>query len=74
MSSGDLKLPGNLRLVHVEQEMDGDGTVALEAVVRCDLERSRLVALEAELMVSEESGAVGSEGKGTSGKRGKATK
>ena len=64
MSSGDLKLPGNLRLVHVEQEMEGNETIALEAVVRCDTERARLVSLEAELMASEGSGGGKGEGKG----------
>ena len=54
MSSGDLKLPGNLRLVHVEQEMEGSDLLAMEAVVRCDLERNKLLALEAELMMSQD--------------------
>ena len=69
MSSGDLKLPGNLKLVHVEQEMDGTDTEALEAVLQCDEERSRLLAMEAELMTSEDT--AGAKNEASKGKKNK---
>lgn len=40
----DLQLPQNLRVLHVEQEMAGDSTPALESVLRADTERASLLA------------------------------
>ncbi|TPP62222.1 ATP-binding cassette sub-family F member [Fasciola gigantica] len=44
LARGDLRLPVGLRVLHVEQEMTGDSTSALESVLRADTERATLLA------------------------------
>lgn len=39
-----MRLPAGLRVLHVEQEMTGDSTPALESVLRADIERTTLLA------------------------------
>jgi ATP-binding cassette subfamily F protein 3 len=43
-------LPSNCQVLHVEQEIAGDNTSVLDAVLACDTERSRLMEEEAELL------------------------
>ncbi|KAH8850647.1 ATP-binding cassette sub-family F member 3 [Schistosoma japonicum] len=42
-SSGDLRLPPGVRVLHVEQEVVGDSTPALESVLQADTERHTLL-------------------------------
>jgi ATP-binding cassette subfamily F protein 3 len=51
LAARDIKgLPSNCQVLHVEQEVVGDDTTVLEAVLECDPERSDLLREEAELM------------------------
>ncbi|KAG2441206.1 hypothetical protein HYH02_010050 [Chlamydomonas schloesseri] len=43
-------LPANCQVLHVEQEVVGDDTPVIEAVLACDVERTQLLAEEAELL------------------------
>ncbi|KAK9804716.1 hypothetical protein WJX72_001738 [[Myrmecia] bisecta] len=43
-------IPDNCQILHVEQEVVGDDTTVLEAVLACDTERTALLQEEAELM------------------------
>ncbi|KAL4424205.1 hypothetical protein ABPG75_001506 [Micractinium tetrahymenae] len=43
-------IPSNCQILHVEQEVVGDDTTALEAVLHCDTERLRLLEEEQQLM------------------------
>ena len=45
----ELRLPGHVTILHVEQEVVGDDTTAVESVLESDEERSRLLKLEREL-------------------------
>ncbi|KAG2423892.1 hypothetical protein HXX76_014945 [Chlamydomonas incerta] len=45
-------LPANCQVLHVEQEVVGDDTPVIEAVLACDVERTQLLAEEAELLKS----------------------
>ncbi|XP_012282805.1 ATP-binding cassette sub-family F member 3 [Orussus abietinus] len=49
ISSKQLRIPSHVRVLHVEQEVAGDDTSALESVLACDHERSALLSREAEL-------------------------
>jgi len=49
LSSGVIRLPSFVHIVHVEQEVAGGDESALQAVVRADREREWLLAKEAEL-------------------------
>ncbi|VDP85194.1 unnamed protein product [Schistosoma mattheei] len=40
---GDLRLPPGVRVLHVEQEVVGDSTPALESVLQADIERHTLL-------------------------------
>ncbi|RTG89811.1 ATP-binding cassette, subfamily F, member 3 [Schistosoma bovis] len=42
-SRGDLRLPPGVRVLHVEQEVVGDSTPALESVLQADIERHTLL-------------------------------
>ncbi|CAH8571208.1 unnamed protein product [Dicrocoelium dendriticum] len=48
----DLQLPQSLKVLHVEQEMTGDSTPALESVLRADTERANLLAQLADIRSS----------------------
>ncbi|PNW76832.1 hypothetical protein CHLRE_11g478128v5 [Chlamydomonas reinhardtii] len=43
-------LPPNCQVLHVEQEVVGDDTPVIEAVLACDVERTQLLREEAELL------------------------
>lgn len=46
----ELRLPSHVTILHVEQEVAGDDTTALDSVLECDEERSRLLRMERELV------------------------
>ncbi|KAH1000417.1 ATP-binding cassette sub-family F member 3 [Dendroctonus ponderosae] len=50
ISSGNLKIPSHISILHVEQEVVGDETLALDSVLECDAVRQGL--LEQEKLVS----------------------
>ncbi|XP_034190541.2 ATP-binding cassette sub-family F member 3 isoform X2 [Osmia lignaria lignaria] len=54
ISSKQLRIPSHIRVLHVEQEVAGDETSALESVLECDQERSMLLSKEAELQAAIE--------------------
>lgn len=47
--SGQLKIPSHISKLHVEQEVMGDETQALQSVLECDEKREGLLRLEQEL-------------------------
>ena len=49
ISSGQLKIPSHMRVLHVEQEVTGDDTLAINSVLECDIRRQDLIAKEKEL-------------------------
>ncbi|OAD60068.1 ATP-binding cassette sub-family F member 3 [Eufriesea mexicana] len=61
ISSKQLRIPSHIRVLHVEQEVAGDDTSALESVLECDQERSMLLSKEAELqaVIEKEGGKTG---------------
>ncbi|KAG7207912.1 hypothetical protein KM043_009502 [Ampulex compressa] len=62
ISSNQLRIPSHVRVLHVEQEVAGNETSALESVLECDLERSVLLSREAELQAAvEKEGGKGSD-------------
>jgi ATP-binding cassette subfamily F protein 3 len=42
-------IPSHISQLHVEQEVDGDDTIALESVLECDEERNSLLKEEKEI-------------------------
>nr|KAG5692451.1 hypothetical protein BaRGS_010161 [Batillaria attramentaria] len=49
ISSGHLKIPSHITVLHVEQEVTGDDTLALQSVLECDEKREALLAEEKEI-------------------------
>lgn len=49
ISSGQLKIPTHIRILHVEQEVVGDDTAAIDSVLECDFKRQSLLDSEKEL-------------------------
>ncbi|KAH7959191.1 hypothetical protein HPB49_009160 [Dermacentor silvarum] len=49
LSSGQLRIPSHISVLHVEQEVVGDDTIALDSVLSCDEKRQRLLNEEKEL-------------------------
>ncbi|XP_014668063.1 PREDICTED: ATP-binding cassette sub-family F member 3-like [Priapulus caudatus] len=49
ISSAQLRIPSHISMLHVEQEVVGDDTAALQSVLTCDFARERLLKLEREL-------------------------
>lgn len=39
-------IPSHISVLHVEQEVEGDETIALESVLECDEEREKLLREE----------------------------
>jgi hypothetical protein len=56
--SGQLRIPSHISVLHVEQEVVGDDTPALESVLECDTVREELLRKEREISVSINSGYV----------------
>ncbi|GBF99820.1 ABC transporter F family member, partial [Raphidocelis subcapitata] len=53
LASGEIKgLPPTCQVLHVEQEVVGDDTPVIEAVLECDVERAALLEEEARLMAA----------------------
>ena len=52
--SKQLRIPSHVRVLHVEQEVAGNETSALEYVLECDEERSALLSQEAKLQAAIE--------------------
>lgn len=49
ISGKQLHIPSHVSVLHVEQEVVGDDTPALESVLQCDLVRESLLQKEKEL-------------------------
>ena len=49
VSSGQLKIPSHISILHVEQEVIGDDTQAIQSVLECDFKRESLLKEEKEL-------------------------
>ncbi|TGZ37020.1 ATP-binding cassette sub-family F member 3 isoform X1 [Temnothorax longispinosus] len=54
ISSKQLRIPSHVRVLHVEQEVAGDDTSAIESVLECDQERSALLSQETKLQAAIE--------------------
>lgn len=50
IANRELHLPGHVTVLHVEQEVVGDDTVAVESVLECDMERTALLKRERDLL------------------------
>ena len=48
--SGELRIQSHISILHVEQEVTGDDTIALDSVLQSDLTRERLVKEERHLI------------------------
>lgn len=46
-------IPANCQILHVEQEVSGDDTTALQCVLNADLERSQLLQEEEHLLAQQ---------------------
>ena len=46
-------IPSNCQILHVEQEVVGDDTSALQCVLNTDIERTQLFAEEAHLLAQQ---------------------
>ncbi|XP_015679117.1 ATP-binding cassette sub-family F member 3 [Protobothrops mucrosquamatus] len=63
IASRNLRIPSHISILHVEQEVAGDETLALQSVLECDTVREGLLKEEKELTARVNSGrAVGTEG------------
>lgn len=49
MASRSLRIPSHISILHVEQEVAGDETPALQSVLECDTTRESLLQEEREL-------------------------
>ncbi|XP_046457203.1 ATP-binding cassette sub-family F member 3-like [Daphnia pulex] len=49
ISSGQLRIPSHISILHVEQEVVGDETPAIQSVLECDFKREALLKEEKEL-------------------------
>jgi len=61
ISHRELKIPSHISILHVEQEVVGDDTLALDSVLESDVERTRLLSDERrlrELLAREDTSAV----------------
>lgn len=56
IGNGQLRLPSNINVLHVEQEVDGDDTSVLDAVLLSDRRRTRLLEREERLNEALRSG------------------
>ncbi|XP_022110204.1 ATP-binding cassette sub-family F member 3-like [Acanthaster planci] len=50
ISSGELRIPSHISILHVEQEVTGDDTLATDSVLQSDETRERLVTEERQLV------------------------
>lgn len=56
ISSKQLKIPSHISILHVEQEVVGDDTVALQSVLECDTVRETLLKREKEVTAAINNG------------------
>lgn len=49
IASKQLKIPSHISILHVEQEVVGDDTIALQSVLECDTVREYLLKREKEI-------------------------
>ena len=61
ISSGQLRIPSHVTVLHVEQEVIGDETPALQSVLEADVIREGLLKEEKDLTSRVESGAASAE-------------
>ncbi|XP_062597281.1 ATP-binding cassette sub-family F member 3-like [Saccostrea cucullata] len=61
ISKGNLMIPSHISLLHVEQEVEGDNTIALESVLECDEERENLLREEKEISLRLSSSPTGTD-------------
>ena len=61
ISSGQLRIPSHVTVLHVEQEVIGDETQAIQSVLEADIVREGLLQEEKELTSRVESGAASPE-------------
>lgn len=57
ISAGQLRIPSHISILHVEQEVIGDETIALNSVLECDTVRNDLLKREKELNAMINSGS-----------------
>ncbi|XP_030751245.1 ATP-binding cassette sub-family F member 3 [Sitophilus oryzae] len=57
ISSGNLKIPSHISILHVEQEVIGDNTIALDSVLECDTVRQSLLEKEKQISAAINSGS-----------------
>ncbi|KAG8223715.1 hypothetical protein J437_LFUL004080 [Ladona fulva] len=57
ISNGQLRIPSHISILHVEQEVIGDDTPALESVLQCDSIRENLLAKEKDVSAKINSGS-----------------
>lgn len=58
ISLKQLKIPSHISILHVEQEVVGDDTIALQSVLECDTVRENLLKREKEITAAINSGYV----------------
>lgn len=56
ISGKQLQIPSHISVLHVEQEVHGDDTTALDSVLECDMVRNRLLAEEKEISIAINAG------------------
>ncbi|KAI4460514.1 atp-binding transport protein-related [Holotrichia oblita] len=61
ISCGQLRIPSHISVLHVEQEVIGDDTLAIDSVLQCDIEREELLRKERELSAAINSGTADAE-------------
>ncbi|CAG9821893.1 unnamed protein product [Phaedon cochleariae] len=57
ISGGQLRIPSHISILHVEQEVVGDETLALDSVLECDTVREELLKKEKEISASINAGS-----------------
>lgn len=57
ISNGQLRIPSHISILHVEQEVIGDDTLALQSVLECDTVRENLLKREKEISAAINSGS-----------------
>lgn len=53
ISNGSLLIPKHITVLHVEQEVVGDDTLAIDSVLECDFKRTELLRREKELLADK---------------------
>lgn len=48
-SSGQIRIPSHISILHVEQEVVGDDTLATQSVLECDTKREALLKEEKDI-------------------------